>query len=66
MNKDEQSQLCMLLAKMRYDVMEEISSLMINCQEYKNQEELLNAINKVMCYSYIDGSNNDRRKIKRN
>ena len=61
MNKNEQSQLCMLLAKMRYDIMEDMSYLIANGQDYEYKEELLNAINRILGYSYFD---NNKRKEK--
>lgn len=56
MNKNEQAQLCMLLAKVRYDIMSDLISS--NIEEYKNKcKELMDAINKVLTYTSIDGSN---------
>ena len=54
MNKQEQSELCKLLAKMRYDIMKEIVCPNITKEYYNKCDELLKAINKLMCYSYID------------
>ena len=54
MNKQEQSELCKLLAKLRYDAME----TSINCTNndlIKEQNKLIEAINLIMVYSYIDG-----------
>ncbi len=54
MNKNEQSQLCMLLAKMRYDIMKSMAECIDNKNYVKQCDEILSAINKVMSYSYID------------
>lgn len=54
MNKNEQSQLCMLLAKMRYDIMKSMTECIDNKNYVKQCDEILSAINKVMSYSYID------------
>lgn len=54
MNKNEQSQLCMLLAKMRYDIMKSMTECINNKDYIKKCDEILSAINKVMGYSYID------------
>lgn len=54
MNKQEQSELCRLLAKMRYDIMKEIVCPSITKEYYKKCNDLLTAINKIMGYSYID------------
>ena len=56
MNKNEQSQLCMLLAKMRYDIMKSMIECIDNEKYVKQCDEILSAINKVMSYSYIDGN----------
>lgn len=56
MNKNEQSQLCMLLAKMRYDIMKSMIECIDNENYVKQCDEILSAINKVMSYSYIDGN----------
>ena len=56
MNKNEQSQLCMLLAKMRYDIMKLMTECIDNENYVKQCDEILSAINKVMSYSYIDGN----------
>lgn len=53
MNKNEQSQLCMLLAKLRYDIMETIIGA-TNEKFIKEQNTLIEAINKILGYSYID------------
>lgn len=56
MNKNEQAQLCMLLAKLRYDVIEN----MINANDKKyldDCEKLINAINKVLTCTSINGGN---------
>jgi len=55
MNKVEQCQLCMLLAKMRYDIMRSMVESIDNENYVKQCDEILSAINKVMSYSYIDG-----------
>lgn len=55
MNKQEQSELCRLLAKMRYDIMKYITCPNITEEYYKECDELLTAINRIMVYSYIDG-----------
>lgn len=57
MNKNEQSQLCMLLAKMRYDIMKSMTECIDNEDYVKECDEFLSAINKVMGYSYIDENN---------
>lgn len=54
MNKQEQSELCRLLAKMRYDIMKEISFPNITKEHFKRYNDLLTAINMIMGYSYID------------
>lgn len=56
MNKNEQSQLCMLLAKMRYDIMKSMIECIDNKNYVKQCDEILSAIKKVMSYSYIDGN----------
>ncbi len=56
MNKNEQAQLCMLLAKMRYDIMKLITDNIHNKTFVSKQDEILSAINKVISYSYIDGN----------
>ena len=56
MNKNEQSQLCMLLAEMRYDIMKSMIECIDNEKYVKQCDEILSAINKVMSYSYIDGN----------
>lgn len=56
MNKNEQAQLCMLLAKMRYDIMKLITDNVHNKTFVSKQDEILSAINKVISYSYIDGN----------
>ena len=53
MNKNEQAQLCMLLAKLRYDIMETLISA-TNEKYIEEQNNLIEAINKVLSYSYID------------
>lgn len=56
MNKNEQAQLCMLLAKLRYDVME--SMINASSKSYLDDcRKLIDAINKVLTYTSIDGSN---------
>lgn len=54
MNKQEQSELCRLLAKMRYDIMKEIIFPNITNKHFKRCNDLLTAINMIMGYSYID------------
>lgn len=56
MNKNEQSQLCMLLAKMRYDIME-MAQDAINSNFIKECDEVISAINRILSYSYINGNN---------
>ena len=56
MNKQEQSELCRLLAKMRYDIMKEMFSFDMTKEVSKNLNELLTSINRIMGYSYIDMS----------
>ena len=56
MTREEQSQLCMLLAKMRYDIMKDMSIHPTSKIYWKKCDELLSAINRIMSYSYIDGS----------
>lgn len=54
MNKQEQSDLCALLAKLRYDMMEIILD-----KEGKNdnkENEIINAINKILSVTMIDGT----------
>ena len=53
MNKNEQSQLCMLLAKLRYDIMETLIGASNN-KFIEEQNKLIEAINKILSYSYID------------
>lgn len=52
MNKNEQAQLCMLLAKLRYDLMEFGAKTWYKDDEYI---DLVDAINKIMAFSYLDG-----------
>ena len=54
MNKNEQVQLCSLLAKLRYILMEDMTK---NIKEdvFKRNQELIEAINKLLPYSRIDG-----------
>lgn len=54
MNKYEQSQLCMLLAKMRYDIMEMMKDAN-NLTYCKECNEVITAINRILGYSYING-----------
>ena len=56
MNKNEQSQLCMLLAKMRYDIME-MSQDASNSNFIKECGEVISSINRILSYSYINGNN---------
>mgnify|MGYP000112779481 CR=1 FL=1 len=56
MNKNEQSQLCMLLAKMRYDIMEMLQDTS-NSDFIKECDEVISAINRILSYSYINGNN---------
>lgn len=56
MNKNEQSQLCMLLAKMRYDIMEMLQDTS-NSDFIKECDEVISAINRILGYSYINGNN---------
>ena len=56
MNKNEQSQLCMLLAKMRYDIME-MSQDASNSNFIKECTEVISSINRILSYSYINGNN---------
>ena len=53
MNKNEQSQLCMLLGKLRYDIMETLINS-TNGEFIEEQNNLIEAINKILSYSYID------------
>ena len=57
MNKNEQAQLCMLLAKMRYDIMETMTHPDLDKKYFKECDDLLSAINRIIAYSYIDGNN---------
>ncbi len=52
MNKNEQAQLCMLLAKLRYDLMEFNAKTGFLNDEYN---DLVGAINKIMAFAYLDG-----------
>lgn len=55
MNKNEQSQLCMLLAKMRYDIMEMIVGA--SSEKFiKECDEIISSINRVLGYSYFSGN----------
>ena len=54
MNKEEQAELCKLLAKMRYDIMFLLGEQNISKNYHKKCDELLTAINRIMSYSYID------------
>ena len=56
MNKNEQSQLCMLLAKMRYDIMEMLQNAS-DTDFIKECDEVISAINRILSYSYINGNN---------
>lgn len=53
MNKNEQSQLCMLLGKLRYDIMKTLINA-TNGEFIEEQNNLIGAINKILSYSYID------------
>lgn len=55
MNKSEQSQLCMLLGKLRYDVMETIIEPNLSDETREEYEEMLKAINRILVYSSIKG-----------
>ncbi len=55
MNKNEQAQLCMLLAKMRYDIMEIMTNQNLDKDYFKKCDDLISAINRILSYSYIDG-----------
>lgn len=55
MNKSEQSQLCMLLGKLRYDVMETIIEPNLSNETREEYEEMLKAINRILVYSSIKG-----------
>ena len=57
MNKNEQSQLCMLLGKLRYDIMETLINS-TNGEFIEEQKNLIEAINKILSYSYIDNKEN--------
>jgi len=54
MNKNEQTQLCGLLAKLRYILMEDMIKV-TNDDYIKKNNELIEAINKIIVYSRIDG-----------
>lgn len=56
MNKQEQSDLCRLLGKLRYDIMDSIQGASNN-EFIENQNKLIEAINLILTYSYIDGGN---------
>lgn len=56
MNKQEQSDLCRLLGKLRYDVMDSMQGAS-NSEFIESQNELIKAINLILTYSYIDGNN---------
>lgn len=62
MNKNEQAQLCMLLAKLRYDLMETCAKTGFN---NKNINDVLEAINKIMSFGIIDGNTIDGNIIIR-
>lgn len=62
MNKTEQVQLCMLLAKLRYDLMEACAKTGFN---NKNINDILDAINKIMAFGIIDGNAIDGNVIHR-
>ena len=57
MNKNEQAQLCMLLAKMRYDIMETMTHQNLDEDYFNKCDDLLSAINRILSYSYIDYNN---------
>jgi len=52
MTRDEQAQLCYLLAKLRYDMM--IDSCKSDIEKQGLYNDYIAAINKVMSYSYVD------------
>lgn len=54
MNKNEQVQLCSLLAKLRYILMKDLVNA-TNQDFIKHNNELIEAINKLLPYSRIDG-----------
>lgn len=56
MNKQEQSDLCRLLAKLRYDIMEMMVSTKTEVVK-SEQTKMIEAINKILVYTYIDGKN---------
>lgn len=56
MNKQEQSEMCRLLAKLRYDIMELITNTKSEVIKIE-QTKLIEAINKILVYTYIDGKN---------
>ena len=62
MNKEEQAELCKLLAKMRYDIMFLLGEQNISKNYRKKCYELLTAINRIMSYSYIDMKENNNDK----
>ena len=55
MNKQEQSELCRLLGKLRYDIMDSIQGA-TNGEFIESQSKLIEAINLILTYSYIDGN----------
>lgn len=56
MNKNEQLQLCMLLVKLRYEIVESIINE--DDESYFDEcHQLIEAINRVLAYTPIDGSN---------
>lgn len=55
MNKQEQSELCRLLGKLRYDIMDSMQGA-TNGNFIESQNKLIEAINLILTYSYIDGN----------
>lgn len=54
MNKQEQSDLCALLAKLRYDMMELIVEK--EGKDTSKENEIINAVNKILNVTMIDGT----------
>lgn len=62
MTKNEQAQLCMLLAKLRYDLMESCAKVGFN-NKYLN--DVLDAISKIMAFGIINGNVIDGNVVHR-